>query len=138
LLVENLSRASGNLSGYGPPEGAIELRSAIARHVSANRAIPAEPDQVFITAGAQEGFNLISRLFVQPGVRIAVEDPCYAGAAHVFMSYGGALVPVPVDGHGLCHPLPPVPDRRHPVARPPARAAGLGAQQRRLCGGRRL
>lgn len=102
LLVENLSRASGNLSGYGPPEGAIELRSAIARHVSANRAIPAGPDQVIITAGAQEGFNLISRLFVQPGVRIAVEDPCYAGAAHVFQSYGGSLVPVPVDAQGLC------------------------------------
>ncbi|MFG1201110.1 GntR family transcriptional regulator [Xanthobacter aminoxidans] len=44
LLLENLSRASGNLSGYGPPEGAIELRRAIASHVSANRAIPAEPD----------------------------------------------------------------------------------------------
>lgn len=102
LLLENLSRASGNLSGYGSPEGAVELRSAIARHVSANRAIPAEPDQVIITAGAQEGFNLISRLFVQPGVRIAIEDPCYAGAAHVFSSFGGALVPVPVDAHGLC------------------------------------
>ncbi|QRG05745.1 PLP-dependent aminotransferase family protein [Xanthobacter dioxanivorans] len=105
LLLENLSRASGNLSGYGPPEGAIELRSAIATHVSANRAIPADPDQVIITAGAQEGFNLVSRLFVQPGVKIAVEDPCYAGAALVFSSYGGTLVPVPVDLGGLCTEL---------------------------------
>ena len=102
LIVENLSRASNNLSGYGPPEGIIELRRVIADHLSASRAITVEPDQVFVTAGVQEGFNLISRLFIRPSVRIVIENPCYLGAALVFKSYGGMLVPVPVDQHGLC------------------------------------
>jgi GntR family transcriptional regulator / MocR family aminotransferase len=100
LLIENLSRTSVNISGYGPPEGILELRQAIAAHVSNNRAIPIDPDQVVITAGAQEALNLVSRLFIQPSVKIAVEDPCYLGAALVFRSYGGSLVPLPVDEYG--------------------------------------
>lgn len=100
LLIENLSRTSANISGYGPPEGILELRQAIAAHVSNNRAIPIDADQVLITAGAQEALNLVSRLFVQPSVRVAVENPCYLGAALVFRSYGATLVPLPVDDCG--------------------------------------
>lgn len=102
LLIENLPRASNNLSGYGPPEGILELRRAIAAHLSANRAVAVDPEQVIVTAGAQEGFNLISRLFVRPGTQIAMENPCYLGATLVFRSYGGAIVPIPVDRRGLC------------------------------------
>jgi GntR family transcriptional regulator/MocR family aminotransferase len=101
LLVENLSRTSSNLSGYGPPEGIHELRLAIARHLSANRGIPVAPDQILITAGAQEGLNLVSRLFVQQGVEVVMENPCYLGAALVFQSFGATIVPAAVDCHGL-------------------------------------
>jgi GntR family transcriptional regulator/MocR family aminotransferase len=101
LLVENLSRTSSNLSGYGPPEGIPELRAAIARHLSTNRGIPVGPDQILITAGAQEGLNLVSRLFVQQGVQVVMENPCYLGAALVFQSYGATIVPAAVDGQGL-------------------------------------
>jgi GntR family transcriptional regulator/MocR family aminotransferase len=100
FMIENISRTSSNLSGYGPPEGLLELRQAIAEHVSANRAIAVDPDQVIVTAGAQEALNLISRLFAQPSVRIAVEDPCYRGAAYVFESYGSTLIPLPLDEEG--------------------------------------
>jgi GntR family transcriptional regulator/MocR family aminotransferase len=100
LLIENLSRASTNISGYGPPEGILELRQAIAAHVSNNRAIPIDADQVVVTAGTQEALNLVSRLFVQSSVRVAIENPCYLGAALVFRSYGGTLVPLPVDESG--------------------------------------
>ncbi len=53
-MIENVSRASANISNYCPPEGLPELRRAIADHVSANRAIAVDPEQVIITAGAQE------------------------------------------------------------------------------------
>lgn len=102
LLVENLSRTSPNLSGYGPPEGIHELRAAIAKHLSANRGIQVGPDQILVTAGAQEGLNLVSRLFVQQGVQVVMENPCYLGAALVFQSYGATIVPGAVDGQGLC------------------------------------
>jgi GntR family transcriptional regulator/MocR family aminotransferase len=77
-----------------------ELRQAIADHVSTNRAIAVDPEQVIVTAGAQEALNLISRLFIQPSVRVAVESPCYRGAAYAFQSYGCTLVPLPLDDQG--------------------------------------
>jgi GntR family transcriptional regulator/MocR family aminotransferase len=48
-----------------------------------------------ITAGSQEGLNLVARLFVRMG-RWSPENPDYQGAA--FSSkYCAKLVPVPVD-----------------------------------------
>jgi GntR family transcriptional regulator / MocR family aminotransferase len=109
LLIENLPRSSNNLSRYDSPSGNFELRQAIAEHVGATRGIRATPEQVVITAGAQEGMNLVCRLFVEPGVRVAVEDPCYGGAARIFRSYGAELVPVRVDKQGIDIPrLEPV------------------------------
>jgi GntR family transcriptional regulator/MocR family aminotransferase len=102
LLIENISRTSTNISGYGPPEGILELRQAIAKHVTNNRAIPVDPDQVIVTAGAQEALNLVSRLFVRPGVQVAIENPCYRGAALVFRSFDAALFPLPLDDEGAC------------------------------------
>jgi GntR family transcriptional regulator/MocR family aminotransferase len=100
FMTENISRASANISSYSAPEGLSELRRAIADHVSANRAIAIDPDQVIVTAGAQEALNLISRLFVQPSVKVAVESPCYRGAAYAFQSYGSELVPLSIDEEG--------------------------------------
>jgi GntR family transcriptional regulator/MocR family aminotransferase len=99
-MIENVSRASANISGYSAPEGLLDLRRAIADHVSANRAIAIDPDQVIVTAGAQEALNLIGRLFVRPSIRVAVESPCYRGAAYAFRSYGCTLVPLPLDEEG--------------------------------------
>jgi GntR family transcriptional regulator / MocR family aminotransferase len=101
LLIDNLSRTSTNLSQYASPSGNLELRQAIAQHLGANRGIRAGPEQVIITAGAQEGLNLICRLLVEPGVRVVVESPCYGGAARTFQSYGAVLAPVEVDNYGI-------------------------------------
>jgi GntR family transcriptional regulator / MocR family aminotransferase len=101
LLIENLPRSSNNLSRYDSPCGNLELRQSIAENVGATRGIRATPDQIVITAGAQEAMNLISRLLVDRGVRVAIEDPCYAGAARIFRSYGADLVPVAVDKLGI-------------------------------------
>jgi GntR family transcriptional regulator / MocR family aminotransferase len=101
LLIDNLSRTSTNLSEYGSPAGNFELRQTIAEHLGATRGIRATGQQVIITAGAQEGMNLISRLLIEPGVRVAVEDPCYAGALRAFESYGAEIVPIPVDSEGI-------------------------------------
>jgi GntR family transcriptional regulator / MocR family aminotransferase len=101
LLIDNTSRASANLSEYGGPSGNLELRKAISENIGATRGIRATPEQIVITAGAQEGMNLVCRLFVETGVRVAVENPCYAGAARVFASYGADLIPIEVDDDGI-------------------------------------
>lgn len=96
-----LRHAGTGLTEYGDPAGLLELRQAICDHLGPARGIIAVPDQVVIVGGCQDGFNLISRLLIEPGDTIVMEDPCYQGAAFVMESLGGRLHPVAVDDEGI-------------------------------------
>lgn len=101
LLHDCIGYSSRQLAQYGDPAGLASLREAIAEHVRYTRAIPATADQILITVGIQEALNIVSRLFVKPGDKVLIENPCYQGAAFVFKSYGVELVPIRVDSDGL-------------------------------------
>lgn len=96
-----LQRSGTSLTEYGDPAGLIDLREAICDHLGPARGIIADPDQVVIVSGCQEGFNLIGRMLIESGDSIVVENPCYQGAAYVLEGLGGVLHPVPVDGDGM-------------------------------------
>lgn len=81
--------------------GLPQLREVIAEYLGVARGISVSSDQVIITAGSQEGLNLAARLLVKEGTRVAMENPCYRGAASLFESYYAKLVQVPVDKAGL-------------------------------------
>lgn len=100
-IWDRLQRAGAGLTEYGDPAGLLELRQAICDHLGPARGVIADPEQVIIVGGCQDGFNLICRLLLEPGDPILVENPCYQGAAFVFESFGGILHPVSVDDDGL-------------------------------------
>lgn len=89
------------LASYGPPEGHEDLRAEIARHVARSRGIACHSDDVIVTTGAQQAFDLVSRVLIRPGAKIAVEDPGYPPAAQTFLAAGAVLCAVPVDVEGL-------------------------------------
>jgi GntR family transcriptional regulator/MocR family aminotransferase len=94
---------------YPPSEGIAPLRQAIARHVAFSRAVVCEADDVVVTSGAGQAFDLLARLLVTPGrTCVAVENPGYPPVRAAFAAAGAQLVPVPVDEEGLCvDRLPP-------------------------------
>ncbi|AGW92618.1 DNA-binding protein [Ralstonia pickettii DTP0602] len=97
--LRGLSRAP---AGYAEPEGRPLLREAIASHVSFARAVACGADDVVVTSGAQQAFDLIARVLVTPGKTVvAVEDPGYPPLRHAFAAAGARLVPVPVDDEGM-------------------------------------
>ena len=49
-------------------QGHFPLRSAIATHIGISRAVVCEPDDVLVTAGAQQAFDILARALVTPGV----------------------------------------------------------------------
>lgn len=103
LTLENLSRAAAvNFSDYGDQAGNFALRQAIAEHLGRVRGLFVRPDQIIVTAGAQEGLNIVGRLFVSADTTFHIEDPGYGAVASVMESYGAEIAPVPVDGDGLC------------------------------------
>ena len=69
-----------SLDGHGlDPAGMPALRAEVARHLTAHQALPTEPEQLVITAGAQEALWLLSR--VLPGTRVLASCPTYPGLA---------------------------------------------------------
>jgi GntR family transcriptional regulator/MocR family aminotransferase len=87
--------------GYGSAQGSPALRRAIAAHLRANRGISCEPEQIFITNGAQHGFQLISSILLDPSDKVWFENPGAIGARNCFAAAGASLAPVPVDADGL-------------------------------------
>ena len=100
-IKARLKSAGPRLTSYSDPAGLLELRQAIAKHLGPARGVIADPEQIIIVGGCQDGFNLAGRLLVKPGSTAVVESPCYQGAAYVLESMGARLHPVPVDRDGL-------------------------------------
>ncbi|HET7371658.1 MAG TPA: PLP-dependent aminotransferase family protein [Gammaproteobacteria bacterium] len=97
--LRHLADAAGH---YADPQGQPALREAIASHVSFARAVSCQPDDVVVTAGAQQAFNLLARILVRPGRTLAaVEDPGYPPLRNAFAAAGATLAPVPVDDEGM-------------------------------------
>jgi GntR family transcriptional regulator/MocR family aminotransferase len=55
---------------------------------------------VAITSGASGALDLLSRVLLDPGDRVGVEDPGYPGATVRFRALGADVVPLPVDDQG--------------------------------------
>lgn len=102
LVTRQWQRARPATLGYGDPLGYQALRAAISRHLRGNRGLNCNPSQIFIVAGAQQAFQLISSMLVDPGEAVWFEDPGAIGARNCFIVQGARVVPVPVDSEGLC------------------------------------
>ncbi len=89
---------------YGPTEGNWELRRYLAEKMSLEGA-SCSPENILITNGSQQGLDLIGKVLLNPGDRVIVEEPGYVGGLGAFNNYQAAILPVAVDGKGLCTDL---------------------------------
>ncbi|MCW2249035.1 GntR family transcriptional regulator/MocR family aminotransferase [Azospirillum fermentarium] len=83
------------------PQGAEPLRRAIADYVNLERGARATPGRVLVLTSSQQAMALCATMLFDPGDRIFIEDPVYAGARKAFDAAGLACVPVPVDRQGI-------------------------------------
>ncbi|HTE47516.1 MAG TPA: PLP-dependent aminotransferase family protein [Gemmatimonadaceae bacterium] len=86
---------------YGDPAGHRGLREAIARHIGVSRGVEASADDVTITSGTQQAVDVVARVMLAPGDRVAVEDPGYVPIRRLLTSLGARVHGVPLDGSGL-------------------------------------
>lgn len=73
--VEEMSTAEG-FHGYGPEQGYMFLREAIALHDYEERGVHVSPDEIFISDGAKSDLANIGDIF-SAQCRVAVTDPVY-------------------------------------------------------------
>jgi len=101
MLLRNARKASIRALDYGPTGGSVALREAISVHLRRSRAVICDPSQVIVVSGSQQALDLVARVLIDRGDRIAVEDPCYQGTREVLRTAGARILPVAVDRDGL-------------------------------------
>ena len=85
---------------YAASEGFAPLREWVAAEM-ATHGIRAEASQVLITTGSQQGLDLVGKVLIDPGSRVAVESPTYLGALQAWSAYQADYLTVPIDDAGL-------------------------------------
>lgn len=78
-----------------------ELVDYIIRHILPRRGIHADPSEVLLTLGGQNGLWLVAEILLNQGSVAAIEDPCYPGLREILSLSPARVVPVPVDAEGL-------------------------------------
>ncbi|HKN66157.1 MAG TPA: PLP-dependent aminotransferase family protein [Gemmatimonadaceae bacterium] len=101
LSARHWQRAGRRHLAYGHSAGYQPLREAIAQHVGAARGVRCTPEQVIIVGGSQQALALATRLLLDPGDSVWMEEPGYLGARAAFIASEARIVPVPVDEEGL-------------------------------------
>jgi GntR family transcriptional regulator/MocR family aminotransferase len=101
IVARRLRAGSLGAMVYGPPEGHAPLRQALAAYLRRARGVVCEPDQIIVVNGSQQALDLTSRVLLDAGDRVVIEDPQYQGARRVFAAAGAVAVAVPVDADGL-------------------------------------
>jgi len=101
ILGRHARRASVARLAYGEPAGAPELGRALSDYLRRARGVVCDEHQILVTHGSQQAIDLVCRVLVDPGDRVALEEPHYTGFSFALDAFGAEIVPVEVDGAGL-------------------------------------
>ncbi|MEP7155629.1 MAG: PLP-dependent aminotransferase family protein [Betaproteobacteria bacterium] len=86
---------------YPPAQGLLVLRQAVCDYLLRRRGMSCAPENVLIVHGTQQAMALAAQVLVDPGNTVALEDPHYFSARHVFEAYGARVAAIPTDEQGL-------------------------------------
>ncbi|MGB6193268.1 MAG: PLP-dependent aminotransferase family protein, partial [Terracidiphilus sp.] len=101
MLLRNARMAPVRELDYGATAGSLELRESIAAYLKRSRGVQCDASQILILNGSAQALDLIVRVLVEAGDRIAVENPGYQGTREVLRAARARLRGVPVDGDGI-------------------------------------
>lgn len=85
---------------YGPIQGEEELRRELSG-LLLDRGLSLPHDHMLITAGAQQGIDVVLRALVRPEDVVLVEEPCYPGVLEAAAHGQIQVVGVPIDQDGI-------------------------------------
>ena len=94
------SPAAADILQLGPPGGYAPLRRYLLDQ-SRKRGDAGPEDEILITSGCQQAFDLIQRVLASRGETVLLEDPVYPGLRDVFTRGGARVIGVHVGEHGM-------------------------------------
>ena len=93
-----LRREGAEVLNLGPSDGYPPLKAALLE-VLHHDGIAAKDENLLITDGCQQSFDLISKAFVRPGDSVIMENPTYPGAVAIFHGARARCLSVPMRTH---------------------------------------
>ena len=100
VISNNIAADSAQALQYSPTGGLEAVKDVIV-DVMAAEGTPARQEDVFTTTGAQQGLDLVGKVFLNEGDAILAEGPTYAGALNAFAAYKPRILHVPMDRAGI-------------------------------------
>lgn len=86
---------------YGISEGNPALRKEIINMLKERENISCGLDEITIISGGQQAIEITSKILLNEGDAVIVEEPSFVGALNAFRSYGAKLVGVPMEDDGM-------------------------------------
>ena len=100
IFNEIINDPSGASMQYAPSDGLPKLREQIANLMTFDDT-PCEAQNVLILQGSQQGIDLASKMFIDPGDVLITEDPTFLGALIAFNLNQPNYKAIPVDNDGM-------------------------------------
>jgi GntR family transcriptional regulator/MocR family aminotransferase len=101
ISARRLRQMPSQLFGFTDSNGYLPLREAIAARLRETRAMLCDAQQIIIVVGVQQAIQLATRVLLDVGDDVWIEDPSYIAARATFTQAGAKLTPVPVDDEGI-------------------------------------
>jgi 2-aminoadipate transaminase len=99
-ISHHVAAESAQALQYGPTGGLEGIKEVIVNVMEAE-GVRAREEDVFITTGAQQGLDLVGKVFLDEGDAVLCEGPTYAGALNAFAAYRPRILHVPMDRAGM-------------------------------------
>ncbi len=86
---------------YGCTEGAASFKEELIKLLKKDENIEVSQDEMLVVSASQQGLDIVSKAFVDPGDAVIVAKPTYLGALQAFETYGADMIGVESDDCGI-------------------------------------
>ena len=98
---EALETGDNSLFTYGAVLGYPPLVEALKKRLAAKYGFDFEKNDLFIVSGGTQAVDLVSKLWLEKGDGVIVEEPSYASCYNIFLAYEAKLLGVGIDETGI-------------------------------------
>ena len=101
-LNNALDKYGASILQYSKTTGIDDFKIEICKFMERRGIISkAQPENVVVTCGSQEGLHIIAELFINPGDIVITEEPTYLAMLQVLNLFEADIVGIPMDENGL-------------------------------------
>ncbi len=102
IAAEKVIREQGaSVLQYATTEGYLPLREYIADRYLKTSGLKVDPSEILIVNGSQQGIDLVSKILLNKGDKVLIEEPGYLGAIQAISLYQPQFLSVPLLEDGI-------------------------------------